>query len=641
MIAKTTTLNLDISDVKNVIAFLQKNELLQSNGSGNVDWLIEKKENQKKSTYEKIIHGYLFFRIPLFRPDSFLKKVLPYVNFYFNRYFIYATCIALAIGLWGIYRQWDIFSSTLVDTFSINGIAHYASALFIVKIFHEFGHALTAKRFGCHVPTMGVAFLVMMPMAYTDVTEGWKLNSHRKRLAIAIAGIRTELIIASWATFFWFFLATGNIREIAFFLATTSLTTTILVNASPFMRFDGYYILSDLIGMPNLQERCFALARWWLRELLFQFGDDSPEILTKPKRLLMIGFAMLCVLYRAIVFFGIALLVYNFFFKILGVILFIIEIWYFLLRPCVLELKIWRKRTSDTPSNLRKKPVFYFFWIFVITLFVPFDFTVNAGGLLKPAQSLNLIAPIASRIEDLPQQPGIDIPVGQKLLALASPNLEYQIALSEIKVANLEKLLSSSSVASDNVAQLPRLREQYQSALEERKGLVAERDQLKPISQFAGRIIETFPDIEVGDWIPKGFKIATFANTKNWIVDAYVEESDLIRIAKDSRGKFIADTPGIQSIDLVVLSIDYDSSRTLTDIPLASSAGGPIVVRHRNNSVVPEKSIYRVRLSALNINDQISTGYLRGSVVIYGWPRSLFGEAIRGGLSTLLREAGF
>ena len=137
--------------------------------------------------------------MPLLKPDAWLSAVLPYFNFVFKDSFLKITLIIFLIGLWGVYQQWEVFHNTLMDTFSINGLIRYGLTLIGIKFIHELGHALVAKRHGCRVPTMGLAFLVMMPVAYTDVTESWKLNSHKKRLHIAGAGIATELVLAAWA----------------------------------------------------------------------------------------------------------------------------------------------------------------------------------------------------------------------------------------------------------------------------------------------------------------------------------------------------------------------------------------------------------------------------------------------------------
>ena len=99
---------------------------------------------------------------------------------------------------------------------------------------------------------MGIAFVVLWPMLYTDTGESWKLRSSRQRLAIASAGILCELSLAGLSTLGWALSDPGPLRNALLYLATTSWVLSLALNASPFMRFDGYFILSDLLDFPNL-----------------------------------------------------------------------------------------------------------------------------------------------------------------------------------------------------------------------------------------------------------------------------------------------------------------------------------------------------------------------------------------------------
>ncbi len=178
---------------------------------------------------------------------------------------------------------------------------------------HEFGHAYTTKRFGCRVPTcMGLALLVMVPVLYTDVNESWKLTDRRHRLAIGLAGVTAELCCAAIAMCAWGFLPNGPARSAAFLVATSTWITTVLINLSPFMRYDGYYVLSDWLETPNLHQRAFALARWWLREKLLGLDDPPPEALPESRRRLLVFFAFLTWAYRFTLFLGIAAVIYHF-----------------------------------------------------------------------------------------------------------------------------------------------------------------------------------------------------------------------------------------------------------------------------------------------------------------------------------------
>lgn len=153
----------------------------------------------------------------------------------------------------------------------------------------------------------------MVPVLYTDTTDSWRLTVRTQRAAIAAAGTVVELSVAMLATFFWNFSPDGIVKSMLFVLATTSWVTGLLINLNPLLRFDGYYVLSDWLGVPNLQSRAFAVGRWKLREWLFAWGDGPPEHMPPHRQSVLISYAWAVGFYRAIVFLGIAILVYYFF----------------------------------------------------------------------------------------------------------------------------------------------------------------------------------------------------------------------------------------------------------------------------------------------------------------------------------------
>lgn len=640
-IGQDTTLSIAADDVHAVLKFLNDNELVYQYTANEIAQLVQKSKGRHKKWFDSILHGYLFFRLPLFRPDKFLGDLLPKVDFLFRKRFYQVTLIVFLIGLWGVFRRWDTFSSTLVDTFSIEGILGYAGAVFVVKVFHEIGHGLAAKKCGCRVPTMGVAFLIMFPVAYTDVTESWKLNSHKKRLMIAGAGITTEAIIAAWSVFIWTVLPEGAIKSLFFFLATTSLAATLAINASPFLRFDGYFLLCDALGMPNLHSRSFAYARWWLRAQLFGLNDPPPESLSEWNRQFFVIFAIVTWLYRLVVFFGIALLVYHYFFKALGIALFLVEMWFFILKPVFQELQYWRKRWSDIGPVVHQKPAFYIVVGIALFLFIPFDITVNTQGMLKPQKSLNVLSTQAALVVKLPPVIGAEVAEGDQLIGLSVPALDKKIQQLKTRVDMLTRQYGSSGFDSKTVGQQPIYKEQLISAQKELLSLMEEHERLNKKAPFSGVIADVDPDLFLGEWVPKSFALVTLIDGKDWVVDCYVEESDLKRLDLGNWGRFIPDAPGVLGVGLSVISIDKDATRVITEGALTSVAGGEILVRPQKDKLIPERALYRVRLKVDGNPSKISTGYIRGRVVIFGWPKSIMGDVIRGGLALFIREAGF
>ena len=248
-----------LDDVERLLKFFWKNSLTVSPPNGDINFYLKQVTAKESKPIKRLLHGYLFVRIPLLRPHRFLKKTEPLTRVFFTRawwVFIFLTALT---GLFLTSRQWDQFSHTFSQYFSMGGMLYYGAALVFVKCLHELGHGYAATRYGCRITSMGVALIVLFPVLFTDTTDSWKLTSRKKRLIIGAAGVAVELSIAAMATLLWALLEDGPLRSTAFFVATTSWVMSLLVNLNPFMRFDAYYLLSDALGVQNLQARSFAM----------------------------------------------------------------------------------------------------------------------------------------------------------------------------------------------------------------------------------------------------------------------------------------------------------------------------------------------------------------------------------------------
>ena len=297
--------------------------------------------------------------------------------------------------------------------------------------------------------------------------------------------------------------------------------------------------------------------------------------------------------------------------------------------------------TLHNPARKRRRPIVYVAWALFLLLVIPFDFTINAQGMLKPARSMEVIAFTPAQVVSLPPAIGTPLKEGQVIMQLRAPEIEHRIEVLRARVESLSRHAASAGFEATAKAQQAILREQLTAAQEELKGLLAEQQRLAPAAPFAGQVMDVVPDIHVGDWVPKGQRLATFANPSTWIVDTYVEESDLPRLEVGNWARFIPESPALPALNLKVIEIDRDASRTLLDPALGAMAGGQILVRQKNQSLIPERSVFRVRLAVQGNPGQVSTGHLRGAVAILGWPRSILGEFLRGTLTTLVREMGF
>jgi putative peptide zinc metalloprotease protein len=318
-----------------------------------------------------------------------------------------------------------------------------------------------------------------------------------------------------------------------------------------------------------------------------------------------------------------------------------VELWYFIFRPVWRELVEWSKRWGEIGPVVKERPAFYLGIFLAAVLLVPFDFTVNSQGLLKPEASLKVITFQPSQVTGLPPPLGARIEPGMQVMALESPELEHKIRQTQIKVQSLTRQVGSAGFESETVAQQSLLREQLAGAKEELTGLLAERDRLKPIAQFPGRVVDVDPDLYEGGWFPKGAHLLTVINDQGWVVDTYVTESELNRIGRGYKARFIPQGVGLPAVWGEVISIDRDATRVLADGALSSLAGGEVLVREQNKRIVPERSIYRVRVQLNEKPGGEAVGTVRGSVVILGYPKSVMGDLVRGSIATLVRESGF
>lgn len=635
-----TTLQLDESEVDDVAIFFGENQLLQPPPGSAAD-MAARLAARRGSLWRRWLHNYLFFRVPLLKPDAWLDRWAPRVAPLYSRTFLLLTLVALVWGCVEVYRQWDGFAATLVDTLSGSGFVSYGVALVFAKFLHELGHAFTAKRFGCRVPTMGVAFLVLWPVAYTDTNEVWKLTERRRRLAVAAAGVLTELAMAAWATLIWALLPDGAARSIAFLLATTTWVSTLVINLSPFMRFDGYFLLSDALGVPNLHARAFALARWDLRERLFGLGAAAPEAFTPARRRGLIVFAYATWCYRLVVFLGIAFLVYSFFIKAVGLLLFAVEVAWFVLLPAWREIQAWRALWPLIRQRARTWRSAAIAAGLCMVMCLPLPSRPAASALLRPAQRFVVYAPPAAQIGALHVTEGQRVPAGALLLQLESPDLSSRLTAAQARVERWRWQAAASGLDEAQRAQWQSQQEQLAAAQAELAAIHSDAARYRPAAPFAGVVRDLSPELAPGLWVGEREALLRVVADDALTVVAYLDDDDVARIAVGDRAHFHADAPGGAVVALEVAGIDADASRTLAEPELATLSGGSVVVRERHGQLYPERPVYRVSFSVLDANAAARRHAWRGTVVVSGAWSVPGWRYVRHAAATLRREAGF
>lgn len=637
-IERETPLEVSLEDLEATAKFLADNQLLRTEGDQAIHKMAERKQASRQKWWQWLVHHYLFFRVPILRPDPWLERTLKLTAPLFSKLFVGLSLGALSFGLYQLARQWDTFQSYLLDTFTLQGLAAYGAALFFSKFLHELGHAYALKRHGGRVPTMGVAFLVLWPMAYTDTNDAWKIADRKKRLQISSAGIITEAVIAAWALLAWALLPDGALRSAMFFLASVSLGLTLALNASPFMRFDGYFMLCDWLDMPNLHQRSFALAKWQLRESLFGLREPVPEQFSLWKHRSLVAFAWSVWVYRFFLFLGIALMVYFLFTKILGVVLFLVEIYWFILLPMRNELKEWIKRRGAIMRSARFRICALFAAISLVVFVIPLPTRIAVSALLRPNEIWPVHTPGPAMIETISARHGDLVNAGQALVQLKAPDIILQTQLSEARLQRLQSQTAAASRAGDQGGlPLALLRSQAQAAEAELVRTKQQLVQYLPQAPFVGRFFLNDPDLAAGQWLEKNEKIGVVMSLDGWRLETWVDETQAARLRPGDKALFFSDgLPG--PLHATITDIAQDATRALNDGLLTAPHGGHIVVREQKGAWIPEQANFRISLSLDKAFVPRLMAVQRGELSIEGSPESLAGHYLRHALAVLIRE---
>lgn len=626
-----------LDDIENLLRFLWQNSLTVLPPNGKIDFYLAQTAAKKGSRLKRLLHGYLFLRIPLLRPNRFLEKTEPLTRIFFTRsWWVFITLVAL-LGLFLTSRQWDQFTHTFSHFFSMQGLFYYGLALVFIKSFHELGHGYASARYGCRVNSMGVALIVLFPVLFTDTTDSWKLTDRRKRLIISAAGVAVELSMAAIATLFWVFLEDGAARSTAFFIATTSWMMSVLVNMNPLMRFDAYHFLSDALGVQNLQARSFALGRWSLREILFGLDEPAPEAMAVRMRRGLTVFAWCTWIYRFFLFLGIALLIHNMFFKPFGSILGAVELMFFIAIPIMNEFKQWWIRRTHMLTSFSSWVTMSILSGVVLAALIPWQSTVRIPAVVEALDQSSLYAPGVGQIEKLHVAQGDYVNQGDAIITLGSAQLDNKIVATKRRIELVNALLNRIAADADDRGQKIVLQTELLQWQEELTGLQEQEALLHVVAPIDGFVAELNTGLHKGRWVSEQAHLGSVISNSGARIRGYVSANDLGRIGTGDQAVFIPDVPEQGRVSGNISVVNGAHAEYLTIPELTSHYDGAIAVSNVEGDLKPLKAWYNISV-AIDSTESVVTRAVPGTLLAEGEPESLVQRFWRRAVHVVLRE---
>lgn len=497
-------LNLPISDDKSLYARFER-----------------KKTAAKKAKWMSL----MYFKIPLFNPDSFLNRYIHLAKHVFTKTAFFIWLCLMTVSGYLTYTHFDAMTEPLNGLLAAQNIAFMWVALIGLKIFHEFGHAFACKHFGGHVPEMGVNLIMMTPCAYMDATDSWKFTSKRKRIIVCLAGMYIESVIAAIALFVWVLTPSGMMHECAYQTMFLASLMTVAFNINPLMRFDGYYIFSDMVEVPNLRSRSTdALAEMVKRIVI---GVPIPEHNDSSKnRILLYTFGFCATIYRLSITLGICYIIATKFFLVglyLGGVYVVLQLYKYIKNSLGYLLF-----SPECASHRLRANLAIFGLCIVLPCLIstaPLPSQSHITGVIAPEHTTVLRSKAEGFVDSLHVLKGQHVKRGTSLVKLINTDLEKQLAHTQalVNVSKLKYLFNRQDNNEETAQELERLKAHTIKLTHEHK-LLAE---LNTITPDAGFITECLEPTAVGTYIKRGDPVASIS-WGQWQVKILMTQEQMI-----------------------------------------------------------------------------------------------------------------
>jgi putative peptide zinc metalloprotease protein len=622
---------LSLEELEAFTAQLLDSGLAENETPGAGKLLFERSEKHRHDALRAKLLNFLYLKIPLFDPDALLARLAPRVRFLFARWFVLLAVgfVLTALGL--IATHWSAFQARLPayrEFLTFPALLYLWAAIGLAKVLHEFGHGLCCKVQSGEVHEMGALLLVFSPALYCDVTDSWTLPDRWRRMAISAAGIYVDLLAAAAATWLWWLSVPETLlHNLCFGMMLVCGISTLVWNANPLMRFDGYYAVSDWLEIPNLAETSSR----FLRSLVLRWlGVRVPAEPLPPggRPVLFVGYAVASYVYRVVVVAGVVYFLYTFLkpYK-LGVIGFVLGTaalgvtvgWpaFGLVHAVYQQGRLPEMKPART-------------WLFLGTLLLlvagffalPIPLKVEGQALIQvePDQVRRVAIPeTGGFLQEVCVRDGQPVRAGDVLAVLANPSLEIKLRVNEAdQVLRSEQRsshtagLTEGSTPGDQVAVSLQHTEYELKALEREHATLQERrDRLTLRAPCDGVVLGLGSPELKGKWLEKGTELCRLGNTGSLRAVLLVEPADHRLIAVGGRAVVRVHGRGLQHWEGVVTEIAQVDANKIPP-QLSSRAGGEVATQQDPDSRLekPRQQHYLVAVRVQDPDGAIQPGVL-------------------------------
>ncbi len=613
----------DVDSARKICEWLSNMNLLDTAGGQTTGRLCQAAQAKEKQKWFGLLNP-VSFRVNLINPDQSLAKIKPFTQWLFSPLCVIVWVLAGIYAYSLVSSDYDRFTSAAAGILSSERWIWLLLIWVVLKIIHETAHGIACKKYGGNVPSAGMLVLLFAPLAFVNVTSSWRFSSRFQRMVVSAAGMYVELFLAFVGIIVWYYAESQILSDLAYNVVIMAGVSTVLFNANPLLRFDGYYLLADLVEIVNLYGKGQAWFGDRTRHLLFGFPIDT-NVCPKPE-LNMVRFYGICSFVWRIVLCVSLLLVASTLLGGAGLALAAIGAIFWVWMPLIQNVKKVTRAAQDHP--IQKTRVAFCGALAVglgllafFGLQAPAMTTAPAIVQFKDEQILR--AGADGFIQNLLVVDGQSVAKGAVLLQIQNPDLcnELETLKKSVESARIQaRIHQQQGELSLQQAELSRI-ESIQKQILEKQSQV---DQLQVVAPFDGMVFQRGLSNRIGDFVKQGDELMSFADPSQKEVLVSIDQEQIKSVKNRVSPKVRFLFAGAKRMSSKIDSIEPRA----TDVPVHSSMtaamGGSLPVRPAANNesqndefrLISPRFTARSNLSK-NISRRLAAGQ-RGRAFIEG-----------------------
>ena len=541
--------------------------------------MVKQYRERRRSVRMRKIISPLMIRIPMFNPDKILDRLTPFVKPFIGIsgvllwLLIVVPAFVLALQNWN-----ELANEYSADILKPTNLILLWILYPFMKLVHEFAHAVCVKRWGGDVHEMGITLLVLTPIPYVDASAASSFKSKYKRMVVSAAGIMVELFIASIALFIWLGVSDGLLRDCAFGVFTIGAVSTVLFNANPLLKFDGYFVLQDLIEIPNLLSRSAQYYRYLFKRYVLKLDNQISPVTAKGERRWFLTYGLASSAYRIFVLFFIVVFLSSRY-LVVGVALGLWAVIQQFVLPLVKGVKFILY--SPETQHRRKRSTQLVAGSAVIAALiiglVPLPSSTRAQGVVWVPQQGEIFALSAGFVSKVLVAPGEQVKQGQPLLDMHAPELEKSITVMQNELIAMD--IRSELLRSFDPAEYTLLNADIDALKRSLAEKRQQRQNLQVVANADGLFTPNQQQKLKGRYFAQGDLIAHVVDPRKLVVRVAVPDADSGRLKNGvtSASVRLAEALG-NRIKASVVSEVPAADHQLPSAALGAGGGGGIAI---------------------------------------------------------------